>query len=319
MDEVVSAAAGTACVPPGIAVRYRPATASGLWFELDETPGGRVSVALGHCADPALAARLRTEITPVLRETGDPVAALQPAANARGAAEPVAVCAVIERDSAELLYSSIGGIKAVVVTPGAPAAVLDPPTGRTATMRLAPAATVLLCIPGVVSLAHALLEQIAGLHPDRAAEHAIDALHCDPDAALAVLYRQPPAPMDLTVPAEPASLATVRSHLRHWLAMTGVDAESAADTLLAVGEAASNATEHSVLGAGHPVELTVRAVAAGAVLRFTVSDNGRWKPPPQSPGHRGHGIRLINALVDDADLITDDRGTTVEMSKGWRQ
>lgn len=125
--------------------------------------------------------------------------------------------------------------------------------------------------------------------------------------------------MSVTVPADPASLAVIRSELRHWLAVAGVDSETAADTLLAVGEAASNATEHSVLGADHDVELTVDAVVSGDRLLFTVADNGRWKPPPESPGHRGHGIRLINALVDDADLVTGAQGTTVQMIKEWHQ
>lgn len=47
----------------------------------------------------------------------------------------------------------------------------------------------------------------------------------------------------------------------------------------------------------------------------TVSDNGRWKPPPQCPGNRGHGIRLMDALLDAVHLTRTEYGTTVEMFK----
>ena len=117
------------------------------------------------------------------------------------------------------------------------------------------------------------------------------------------------------VPAEPTSLAVVRAQLRGWLQAAGVGTETAADLLLAVGEAASNAAEHAGDGAGHEVELTVTASVTGDQVRLAVCDDGRWKPPPQSPGNRGHGLRLIAALVDTVELSTADGGTTVEMIK----
>ena len=278
---------------------------------------GRLAVAVGRSTDPALAARLRSEVGSALRATGDPVAALLVAAAAAGGVAGVsALCAVIDRPSAQLTYSSLGDTSLVVASPGAAHSVLAPAVGRSAGIQLAPATTVLLCTTELTESAAGLLGQMAMLHPEQAADLVVGWLPC---GAVAVLYRQAPGPMSLTVPADPASLAVVRSHLRHWLALTGVDSETAADTLLAVGEAASNATEHSVVGANHNVELTVQAVVRGDRLTLTVADNGRWKPPPESPGHRGHGIRLINALVDDTDLVTDEQGTTVEMIKEWRQ
>ena len=90
--------------------------------------------------------------------------------------------------------------------------------------------------------------------------------------------------MSITLPAEPSNLAASRGRLRTWLSEAGVDPESAADVLLAVGEAAANATEHAVIGTDHEVSMTVSAALSGNILMLTVSDNGRWKPAAESPG-----------------------------------
>ena len=117
------------------------------------------------------------------------------------------------------------------------------------------------------------------------------------------------------VPAEPASLAVVRAKLREWFQTAGIGSDTAADLLLAVGEAASNAAEHAQDGAENKVELTVTAAATGDGVRLAVCDDGRWKPPPESPGNRGHGLRVIAALVDTVHLSATQNGTTVEMTK----
>ena len=85
------------------------------------------------------------------------------------------------------------------------------------------------------------------------------------------------------VPAEPASLAVVRAQLREWFQTAGIGSDTAADLLLAVGEAASNAAEHAQDGAEHKVELTVTAAATGDGVRLAVCDDGCWKPPPSRP------------------------------------
>ena len=117
------------------------------------------------------------------------------------------------------------------------------------------------------------------------------------------------------VPAEPASLAVVRAQLRQWFQTAGIGSDTAADLLLAVGEAASNAAEHAQDGAENKVELTVTAAATGDGVRLAVCDDGCWKPPPESPGNRGHGLRVIAALVDTVHLSATGNGTTVEMIK----
>jgi anti-sigma regulatory factor (Ser/Thr protein kinase) len=125
-----------------------------------------------------------------------------------------------------------------------------------------------------------------------------------------------PAPLRIRLPAIPASLAVVRAHLRTWLPTAAVNPATAADVLLAVGEAAANAVEHAVRGAPRDVVLEVTARATDTGLALTVKDNGRWHaPPPGARGQRGHGSRLMSALVDAVTITPTPRGTTVEMRK----
>jgi anti-sigma regulatory factor (Ser/Thr protein kinase) len=120
----------------------------------------------------------------------------------------------------------------------------------------------------------------------------------------------------IRLPAVPASLAVVRDRLRSWLPSAAVSASAAAEVLLAVGEAASNAVEHAVRGTADNVVLEVTARATGTALALTVKDNGRWHAPPSSPrNHRGHGSRLMRALVDTVTITPTPQGTTVEMRK----
>jgi anti-sigma regulatory factor (Ser/Thr protein kinase) len=125
-----------------------------------------------------------------------------------------------------------------------------------------------------------------------------------------------PAPLRILLPAIPASLAVIRAHLRGWLPTAAVKPSTAAEVLLAVGEAASNAVEHAVRGAARNVVVEVTARATDSGLALTVKDNGRWHAPPPSPqGQRGHGSRLMRALVDTVTITPTPQGTTVEMRK----
>jgi anti-sigma regulatory factor (Ser/Thr protein kinase) len=126
-----------------------------------------------------------------------------------------------------------------------------------------------------------------------------------------------PDPLRIRLPAIPASLAVIRARLRTWLPTAQVTPSAAADVLLAVGEAASNAVEHAVRGIAGDVELEVTARATTTGLALTVKDNGRWHAPRRSErsAQRGHGSRLMSALVDTVTITPTPQGTTVEMRK----
>ena len=132
-----------------------------------------------------------------------------------------------------------------------------------------------------------------------------------------------PAPLRILLPAIPASLAVIRAHLRTWLPTAQLTPSAVADVLLAVGEATSNAVEHAVRGAAGDVELEVTAWATTTGLALTVKDNGRWHAPLRSQrsersAERGHGSRLMSALVDTVTITPSPQGTTVEMRKELR-
>jgi len=128
-------------------------------------------------------------------------------------------------------------------------------------------------------------------------------------------HRGVPDPLQIRVPAIPASLAVIRARLRRWLPTAAVNPATAAELLLAVGEAASNAVEHATRGARRDVELEVSARATETGLAVTIKDNGRWHAPPNRPGTRGHGSKLMTALVDTVTITPTPDGTTVEMRK----
>ena len=123
-----------------------------------------------------------------------------------------------------------------------------------------------------------------------------------------------PAPLQIRLPAIPASLAVIRAHLRTWLPTAQVTPSATAEVLLAVGEAVSNAVEHAVRGSARDVQLEVTAWATNTGLALTVKDNGHWHAPRRS-AQRGHGSRLMSALVDTVTITPTPQGTTVEMRK----
>lgn len=289
----------------GFAFRRSPAALPGSWVDVFSLADGRKGVVVGCCAEPAIAGSLRSDAREALGRTGDPTRCL----DGMDGLPVSALCAVI--DATTISYSTHGNFASAVAVPDTRPA--SAPTGTPLVYGLAPGATVLLStapMPG----AAALLGSGAALHPDRLADQVIGTATGSPGVA-AVLYRHPPDPMTITTPAAPANLAVSRGRLRDWLAEAGVDPESCADVLLAVGEATANAAEHSVLGTDREVTLTVSAALSGNLLQLRVSDDGRWKPAAVSPGHRGHGMPLINALVDSVELTTTPDGTTVAMLK----
>lgn len=312
---------GASDVPSGFALRTVPAGEQGLptgrWHDIFPLDRGRVAVSIGHCAPAGhgVSSELGSAISAALRATADPARAL----DGKSQQVAAAVCAVIDTAASHLAYRSIGDGVAMLAGPDTPGHLLSPDNAGSAA--LPPGSTLLAHTGGTARLGLGLFDRCATMHPDFAADEVVAGLELSrPAVGLEVLlYRHPSEDLNLTVPAEPASLAVVRGQLRRWLAIAGVDPEVSADALLAVGEAASNAAEHAVLGVGHTVEMTVRASLSDGWLRFGVSDNGCWKPVPEFPGHRGHGLRLIKALVDATDLIATNNGTTVEMLKELSQ
>ena len=48
-------------------------------------------------------------------------------------------------------------------------------------------------------------------------------------------------------------------------------------------------------------------------VKLCVRDFGNWRAPRGA--HRGRGLQLIEALMEDVEIVCDERGTEVRMSR----
>lgn len=133
----------------------------------------------------------------------------------------------------------------------------------------------------------------------------------DDDVAL-LLYRHP-APLEMTFPAESEQLAPVRKALRSWLDQCDLPPRTVQNVLVAAGEACANAIEHGHRhNPGEPIRL--RAEALVDDLHLSVVDSGNWKPPqPELNAHRGRGVTLMRAMMQQVTITPSPAGTTVGM------
>lgn len=118
------------------------------------------------------------------------------------------------------------------------------------------------------------------------------------------------------LPAEARALAGMRRDLSAWLSTHPLDHVAPDDVVLAVHEAAANATEHAYRGRGAPADdVVVTCHLEDGSLSCAVVDRGGWRAP-SAPGDRGRGLALIRSLADEVEVRSSPSGTTVVMS--WR-
>jgi PAS domain S-box-containing protein len=359
-DEMTRAAAltfqhailGPTHLPHGFAVRYTPAAeplaVGGDWYDvvvLDET---RTGIMVGDCVGHGLPAaavmgQLRSAAQALLLRTAEPAQVLADL-DLFGRRMPAAMCttafcAVIDKATSTIRYSSAGHIPPTVVAPGTPRQLLEGamslPLGTKADLPrpeaqlvLPAGATLLLYTDGLIERrgesltvgidrGAQLLERCAQLHPEQVADHVVTELMppggYDDDVAV-LIYRHAPAKLQLRLPAAASNLAEVRAELRRWLPAAAIDDDTAAQVLVAVGEAASNCVEHANREDRCPVLMVMTAEIVAQGLAVSVADNGRWRPPRPAP-HRGNGVAVMKALCDDVTITTAEDGTRVEMLK----
>ncbi len=341
---------GPARLPDGFAVRYEPASrpleVGGDWYDTVTLPDGRIGIVVGDCVGRGLEAasvmgQLRSACRALLLQDPSPgrtLAALDRfAAGVAGAVCTTVFCGVLDPATGELTYSSAGHPPGVLVhRDGAvrlleegralPLAVRPGRTRPEATCALPARATLLLYTDGLVERRRLPLStgiQRAGDAVREGRELPVEELAgavmaklapaggYDDDVAL-LLYRHP-APLDITFPAESSQLAPVRKALRSWLARCELPPNAVQNVLVAAGEACANAIEHGHRHApGEGVRL--RAVALVDTLRVTVADSGRWKDPhPGANTHRGRGVSLMRAMMQQVTVSPGPSGTTVDM------
>jgi serine phosphatase RsbU (regulator of sigma subunit)/anti-sigma regulatory factor (Ser/Thr protein kinase) len=341
---------GPADLPHGFAVRYeaasRPLQVGGDWYDVFDLDDGRIALVVGDCVGHGLAAatvmgQVRSACRALLFENPNPSAALAGldrfAARLPGAQCATAVCAVLNPDTGELVYSSAGHPPPVLVDADGTTRMLD--DGHTialgvradwprpeARVTVPPRATLLLYTDGLVERRRRLLQQgisraaelvqegrdstledlanqiMSGLAPSDGYQ----------DDVVLLLYRHP-APLELEFPADVSQLAPTRTALRRWLTRARLDADQTMNVLVAAGEAVANAIEH---GHRHSPGGTISLGATILVdqVRLTITDTGSWKTPqPAASTNRGRGIALMRGLMEDVTINPEAAGTTVRL------
>ncbi|MEW2275355.1 SpoIIE family protein phosphatase [Streptomyces sp. SID685] len=341
---------GPAQLPDGFAVRYEPASrpleVGGDWYDTVALPDGRIGIVVGDCVGRGLEAasvmgQLRSACRALLLQDPGPSRTLmaldQFAASVAGALCTTVFCGVLDPGTGELTYSSAGHPPGILVHPDGTIRLLEegralplavrPGRPRPEAACLLPArATLLVYTDGLVERRRRPLStgiEQAGDAVQEGRDMPVEDLASavmsrlapasgyDDDVAL-LLYRHP-APLEMTFPAESSQLAPVRRALRSWLDQCDLPPNAVQNVLVAAGEACANAIEHGHRHApGEAVRL--RAVALVDTLRVTVADSGRWKvPQPEKNAHRGRGLSLMHALMQQVTVAPGPSGTTVDM------
>jgi PAS domain S-box-containing protein len=337
--------------PVGFAVRYEPAVSpleiGGDWYDVLAIGDHQIGVIVGDCVGSGLSAaavmgQLRSSAR-VLLINGTAPARLLDELDSAAALIPGAYCATvfvctIDTDTGEMTYSSAGHVPALLAVSGTtpetligatsvPLAVQKAGPRSEAATSLPPGSTLMLYTDGLVERrddlidngiqsAGAVLADMIGSPAEAVADAVLGRLAplegFDDDVAI-VVYRRPPAPLRIEVPATPDQLSDVRGLLGSWLRATGIADELAGDIVLVVNEACTNSIEHGYRATA-PGWMIVEVEAKGRGVRIRITDFGSWKLPDANPRVRGRGVPLMRAVSGDVTLEGTATGTTVTMN-----
>jgi anti-sigma regulatory factor (Ser/Thr protein kinase)/putative methionine-R-sulfoxide reductase with GAF domain len=331
----------------GIAARYLPARdgVGGDWYDVIELSGGRVGIVIGdvvgHGVDAAtLMGQMRTALRAYAAEGHSPARTLelldQFASSLELPAMATAAYAVLTPDTGEVRYAGAGHLPPVLLSPDGIARVIEvgqaPPLGAFGYKRCPEDAftldaeeTMLLYTDGLIErpripLTDSIDELTVAVTGARNAEEAcllaMDAMvpfrgPRDDVAVIALQNLGIPAILNLRMRAEPTRLSQVRRMLGRWLSDQAVEREVATEVTIAVSEACANAIEHAYGPAGGNFE--VQAWREDGEIIVSVRDGGRWRSPRGQ--HRGRGLTIMEAAMDELDVRTDGHGTEIRMRR----
>ncbi len=123
-----------------------------------------------------------------------------------------------------------------------------------------------------------------------------------------------PRALDLSFPAIPEALTTLRGRLHDWLTAHGITRTQSYPLLLAGTEAATNAIVHGYDGGDSGAHFGVRGMLRNGEVTLVVTDSGGWKEPGRTEG--GRGISIMSRLMDGVEVIPSPRGTEVPRHRG---
>jgi len=334
-----------------LAARFVPGGAGvdvgGDWYDVLETEDGRIGVAIGDVAGrgvPAasLMGQLRNALRAYAFEAHSPAIALQHlnrlACSRDGVVMATLIYLVLDPSSGLVRLASAGHLPPLQATPDGSTTYLE--RGRSLPLGVAPGttyseaeymfepgSTLLLYTDGLVEKRGAPIDDgLAALARSIGESHGedLEAL-CDrllatvpggeDDVALLALQSVPlaPARLELTMPAEPLELSSLRRGLRRWLAQCEASDEESYEIILACNEAFANAVEHAYGPGDASVEVDV--VLSGREVAITVRDFGTWRES-RVDNDRGRGLSLMKAMMDSVDVVTSPaEGTKVHMTR----
>ena len=327
-----------------LAALYLPAEVGvgGDWFDASIQPDGRVLLAIGDVAGHGIAAattmnEIRIATRAFSLTESSPSRILHRvnsfSRSTRGADFVTALIVLLDPVTGEATVASAGHPPPLVLHNGSAEFIdmrVTPPIGVSVaephdeSFVLEPGGTLLLYTDGLVERRNssmdarmAQLAEVLGAETDSAAAAAVDRLVAkmlpegppSDDVALIAVKRSADRTLRIHLPAVSTNLAPIRALMRRWLAGFGAIDADIHDIVLAVGELASNACTHAfamVIGT-----VTIEAEHADGVVRVTVADQGRWRPPVDRGG--GRGLKIVHALVDSLVIDSGDDGTRAQI------
>ncbi|MEA2362516.1 MAG: hypothetical protein QOD71_1661 [Thermoleophilaceae bacterium] len=333
-----------------IAARYLPAgqgaAIGGDWYDALERPDGRVALVVGDVVGHGLrAAAVMGQLRNAFRAYG--LAESSPAEvmakvnrlvmTGEEDVMATALYLVLDRETGDVWFASAGHPPPLMLAAdgahfleggrAVPIGAVDQSVFREATAVLPKDGSLLLYTDGLVERRDEPLEQRLDALAETAdrAEGGLEGL-CDAvlagvigqrmpndDVALLAVRPRPVATESIhfTLPAEPESLPGLRRRLARFLHAAGADDAETYEITLTVCEAAGNAIEHAY-GPGDAT-FDVEASFHADELVATVSDRGHWRE--RRGTHRGRGLNIIEGLMDQVEVSTEQGGTVVRMSR----
>ena len=243
---------------------------------------------------------------------------------------------LLEPHSGKLSFAIAGHPPPLVLTAEGKASYLEgvrcPPLGvgdmdyTESVAMLEPGTTILLYTDGLVEVRGERIDEglerlrrtveQAPRDPDALCDHLLGALpEGGPRDDVALLAVQPmPAlggRLELELPANPASVPSLRRTLVRWLEENvGATRTEARDIVLAACEAASNAVEHAYGPAEGKLQIGAEVLDGEVMLK--VRDFGSWREP-RDPAH-GRGLGIMEKVMD-VQVRSEHDGTEVRLRR----
>jgi anti-sigma regulatory factor (Ser/Thr protein kinase) len=332
----------------GLAARYVPAGANmevgGDWYDVVQLPNGQVGLAIGDVAGHGLRAastmgQLRMGLRAYALEEPSPAKVVSRldrlVSQLLGSEIVTLVYLVLDLDSGMVQLANAGHPPPLVVGPGGQTSYLegglgsplgcDDPEPVETSFRLVPGSTLLLFTDGLVEKRGVSIQEglerleILAADCDQDIEtfcevilaSMVEGVISDDVALLAIRPLPLAGGLLLHVPAEPRVLAPLRQTLRRWLREIDAAPPVANDILIACGEVCANVIQHAY-GAKEGL-LEISLGLCDGTAEVTVRDQGCWRP--SSGIHGGHGLPLIQELMESVEVDSGPDGTVVRMHR----